>query len=73
MSVAWWSDFREMVTDLFPPTFRATLWHQAFRGSKGFHQTGLPFFRIPNIVLQSRHSNTWSSSSPRRCDITAST
>jgi len=58
VSGAWWSDFREMVTDLFPTTFRATLWHQDFEGSKGFHQTGRPFFRTPNTVLQGRHSYT---------------
>ena len=52
----WWrSDFRDRVTDFPPPTFRATLLYQDFENSMGFHQSGLPFFRIPNSVLQSRH------------------
>ena len=53
-----WSDFRGRVTDVFPPTYRATLWYQGFEDSMGLHQTGLPFFSTPNAVLQSRHSYT---------------
>jgi len=61
------------ISYLAPTTYRTTLWDEDFEASTGFHQTGRPFFRTPNTVLQERHSYTWSSSSPRRWLITAST
>ena len=39
-------------------TVRARLSYQDFEGYMGFHQTGLPFFRTPNSVLQCLHSYT---------------